>query len=152
MRLLNLAVVALAAVPFGSALPSPQSEKQKSPKEIQKHPDSDSPPEGYGPEKYHRIDEKYICAKFDGFAKEADFIFNLVNVLECGDDQCWEPVRNAIYKLEYGIDVVDTDIDNSDRSYIWSCSQEAIISGCYQRVCDALVRAWRASQPLTLLI
>ena len=136
MRLPSLAVAFLAAVPFAHAVPEPAKHQKPAPeKEIHREPDNrEAPPEGYGPEAYHRIDENYVCAKFDGFAKEAEFIFNLVSVLECGDDECWEPVRKGIYELEYGVDLVDTDLDNSDRSYIWQCPQEAAIANCFENV------------------
>lgn len=143
MRLPGATVAFLAAaVHMVGALPMPQK-NQNPAKDIQRDPvDRDSPPEGYGPEEYHKIDEKYICAKFDGFAKEADFLFNLVSVLECGDDICWEPVRKGLYELEYGLDVVDTDLDNSDRSHVWECPQEAVVSGCFHNVSGILFSPW----------
>lgn len=93
-------------------------------------------PKGYHPEHYQKLEEEYVCDKLTHFAEDADFIYELVKVLECGDDgdHCWEPVRKAIYELEFELDLFDTDIDNSDLSKCWDCGEETGIACCYRRV------------------
>lgn len=136
MRLFNFALAGLATTAFGAReLPKIADHKdfqrEASVKNgIPRHPD------GYSPEKYHKLTEEFVCDRLSGFAEEADFIYELTKVLECGDDRtrCWEPVRKAIYELEFSLDLFDTDIDNSDLSKCWECHQESKIGCCYRRV------------------
>lgn len=100
---------------------------------------------GYHPEHYEKLEEEYVCEKLNDFADDADFIYELVKVLECGDDgdHCWEPVRKALYELEFELDLFDTDIDNSDLSKCWNCGEEGTISCCYRRVSLRTWLEWR---------
>lgn len=82
------------------------------------------------------LTEKFVCEKLNEFASAADFIYDLVEVLKCGSDNnhCWEPVRRAIYELEFELDIFDKSIDESDLHKCFACRDESKIACCYRRV------------------
>jgi hypothetical protein len=87
-------------------------------------------------EHYEKLTEKIVCEKLHFFAAEADYIYDLVKSIDCDDRnaRCWEPVKKALYELEWELDLFDTKIDKSNLNKCWDCRQEGKIACCYRTV------------------
>lgn len=45
-----------------------------------------------------------------------------------------QKVKNALYELEFDLDVFDTTIDKSDLNKCFTCTEESKIACCYRTV------------------
>ncbi|KFA60928.1 hypothetical protein S40285_05798 [Stachybotrys chlorohalonatus IBT 40285] len=93
-------------------------------------------------EHYEKLTEKIVCEKLHFFAAEADYIYDLVKSIDCDDRnaRCWEPVKKALYELEWELDLFDTKIDKSNLNKCWDCRQEGKIACCYRTYAEAIIR------------
>ncbi|KAH7318741.1 hypothetical protein B0I35DRAFT_409581 [Stachybotrys elegans] len=96
----------------------------------------------YEVEHAFKLTDKFVCEKLHFFAREADYIYELVKVIDCEDrsPKCWEPVRKAIYDLEWEQDLFDTKIDKSDLNKCFDCRQEGKIACCYREYAASIIR------------
>ncbi|KAH7152493.1 hypothetical protein B0J13DRAFT_620047 [Dactylonectria estremocensis] len=85
-----------------------------------------------------------VCDKLNCLATKIDDIAHFIKGLECGyDDKCWKKVKDALYELEFELDIFDTKIDKSDLSKCFTCTEESKIACCYHTYADALIRLLR---------
>ncbi|CAG9999909.1 unnamed protein product [Clonostachys byssicola] len=94
-------------------------------------------------EKKHKdLTAKCICERLHHLAHKADHLFDFVKDIKCGngDRECWEPVRKALYELEWKLDLFDRAIDKSSLDKCFSEEEEAHIARCYCRYAEALIR------------
>ncbi|CAI6100466.1 unnamed protein product [Clonostachys chloroleuca] len=85
---------------------------------------------------------KCICGRLHHLAHKADHLFDYVKDIKCGngDRECWEPVRKALYELEWKLDLFDRAIDKSNLDKCFSEEEETHIARCYCRYAEALIR------------
>ncbi|KAI5461100.1 hypothetical protein BGZ63DRAFT_403999 [Mariannaea sp. PMI_226] len=89
----------------------------------------------------HALTDTCVCEKLNHLADKADHITHYVKSLECGyDDHCWKKVKDALYELEFELDIFDVKIDLSHLDKCFTCSQESKISCCYKTYAEALIR------------
>uniref|UniRef100_A0A8H7NGS9 Uncharacterized protein n=1 Tax=Bionectria ochroleuca TaxID=29856 RepID=A0A8H7NGS9_BIOOC len=92
--------------------------------------------------KHKDLTAKCICERLHHLAHKADHLFDYVKDIKCGngDRECWEPVRKALYELEWKLDLFDRAIDKSSLDKCFSEEEEAHIARCYCRYAEALIR------------
>lgn len=148
MRIFALVAAALAATPLVSALELAKEFDHRDYKDYER-PDRKPQPfdEGVlrsGVYPYNPTDKltvEFLCGKLTDFADEAEFIQMLVGKLDCNSNngfECYEPLRKALYELEFGLDLFDTAIDVSKMaiSSRLTCEEEAKVACCYRNVCS----------------
>ncbi|KAF7546169.1 hypothetical protein G7Z17_g8632 [Cylindrodendrum hubeiense] len=90
------------------------------------------------------LTDHVVCEKLNHFADKAENIAHFVKRLECGyDDPCWKKVKDALYELEFELDVFDTTIDKSNLDKSFTFTQESKIACCYRTYADSLTRLLR---------
>ncbi|KAH7008037.1 hypothetical protein EDB80DRAFT_425751 [Ilyonectria destructans] len=90
------------------------------------------------------LTEHIVCKKLNCLADRAEEITYFIKGLECGhDDNCWKKVKNALYELEFDLDIFDRTIDKSDLNKCFTCTEESKIACCYRPYADALIRLLR---------
>ncbi|VUC34933.1 unnamed protein product [Clonostachys rosea] len=92
--------------------------------------------------KHKDLSVKCICERLHRLAHKADHLFDHVKNIKCGngDYECWEPVRKALYEIEWELDLFDRAIDKSSLDKCFSEHEEAHIARCFCRYAEALIR------------
>ncbi|KAG9255235.1 uncharacterized protein F5Z01DRAFT_749436 [Emericellopsis atlantica] len=86
-------------------------------------------PKGHSPQFYDVLTQEYVCQRFHHLAERMTFIFN------------FEPMRKALYDVEFDLDLFDADMDNSDLSIEFSDGEEKEIANCYRYYAETMIEA-----------
>ncbi|KAL2676698.1 hypothetical protein Neosp_010462 [[Neocosmospora] mangrovei] len=74
-------------------------------------------------------------------AEKADHAAHLVQTSLCRQNlTCWNHIREAIYKLEYGLDLFDKYVDHTTLDKCFTRSEEAVVTKCYIHYAQSVIR------------
>ncbi|RSM07851.1 hypothetical protein CDV31_008441 [Fusarium ambrosium] len=87
------------------------------------------------------LTEKSLCRDLYILAEKADHAAHLVQTSLCRQNStCWNHIREAIYKLEYGLDLFDKYVDHTTLEKCFTRSEEAVVTKCYIHYAQSVIR------------
>ncbi|EEU44627.1 uncharacterized protein NECHADRAFT_84598 [Fusarium vanettenii 77-13-4] len=87
------------------------------------------------------LTEKSLCRDLYILAEKADHAAHLVQTSLCRQNStCWNHIREAIYKLEYGLDLFDKYVDHTTLDKCFTRSEEAVVTKCYIHYAQSVIR------------
>ncbi|RSL50589.1 hypothetical protein CEP54_011860 [Fusarium duplospermum] len=87
------------------------------------------------------LTEKSLCRDLYILAEKADHATHLVQTSLCRQNStCWDHIREAIYKLEYGLDLFDKYVDHTTLDKCFTRSEEAVVTKCYIHYAQSVIR------------
>ncbi|KAJ4328012.1 hypothetical protein N0V84_001542 [Fusarium piperis] len=87
------------------------------------------------------LTEKSLCRDLYILAEKADHATHLVQTSLCRQNStCWHHIREAIYKLEYGLDLFDKYVDHTTLDKCFTRSEEVVVTKCYLHYAQSLIR------------
>ncbi|KAM6512855.1 hypothetical protein FSOLCH5_010553 [Fusarium solani] len=87
------------------------------------------------------LTEKSLCRDLYILAEKADHAAHLVQTSLCRQNStCWDHIREAIYRLEYGLDLFDKYVDHTTLDKCFTRAEEAVVTKCYIHYAQSVIR------------